>query len=110
MTVVLLVGCGHTKLVESTDRLPLRAVEGRHESLLRGVERTAGSIDTDEKPTQPWYASRRDARPTVYHGYVGPIVSRSVRIAHDHQRSSGGRMRDHYHRRTNDVEVTTTYR
>jgi len=110
MTVVLLVGCGHTKLVENADRLPLRAVDGRHESLLRGIERSAGSIDADEKPTRPWYASRCDAQPTVYHGYVESTVSRIVRIAHDHQRSSRGRVRDHYHRRTNVVEVTTSYR
>lgn len=110
MTVVLLAGCGHTKLVENGDRLPLRAVEGRHESLLRGVEHSAGAIDIDKKTTPPWYASRRDARPTVYHGYVGSTVSRSVSIAHDHQRSSRGHVRDQYHRRTNVVEVTTSYR
>ena len=59
---------------------------------------TEGVVSTDD--SQPWYASRNDARLTTNAGYESPTYEAQGTYTYDRQYTHGSHVRDYYNQTT----------
>lgn len=109
------VGCQEFQPLAYEDTpLPYPTAAARPRSIVfespvmhRLVAETARPYPSDEVS---WYASRNDARPATFAGYLGTTYDEVVNVTYDHQRTFSGRTRDHYQTTTYRQSVTNVIR
>ena len=67
-----------------------------------------GAPDNPYRTSEPWYASRNDARPAIAAGVQSPIIQQSASRTYDRTHSYGGQVHDYYYRTRVNVRYRST--
>lgn len=114
LTIAVLAGCQGAPLAKDDTWLAYPEALGRPRSIVfpsLAMRRLVAEHNEDAAIySQPWYATRNDARLTISAGYRSATTDRVVNVTYDRQTISNGRVRDQYNSATYRQTVTHTVR